>query len=275
MLDRRVNAVRGDIADLALAGTLFAPHYARPMPRICTARHQMLRAAPSSTAAGISQILRGEGFAVVDISGGWAWGYTVHDHYVGYLPVSALGEEAAPTHIVDQRAALIFTAADPRSPLRGVLPMGARFPAESEGDFLKTPDGYVHHRHATPIGSVTADPATLAERLVGMPYLWGGRGGDGIDCSGLVQIAFGLAGTALSRDSDQQLAMAGKDIAPDSPLLRGDLIFLPDHVAMMIDAENIIHANGHAMAVAIEPLAEMLARYAQNGDAVLARRRLS
>ncbi|ODU21391.1 MAG: hypothetical protein ABS87_06030 [Sphingomonas sp. SCN 67-18] len=275
-LDPRIYAVRGDIADLALAGVLFAPHYARPLPRICLAPYQTLHAQPSAAAAAISQVLRGEQFAIVDISGDWAWGYTLHDHYVGYVPAGILGEEAPASHRIVQRSALIFAAADARSPVLGTLPMGARFPAAQHGDFLEMPDGHVHIRHAAPLDDVAADPVAFAEKLVGTPYYWGGRGGDGIDCSGLVQIAHGMAGIALPRDSDLQLAAAiGRDIPAGDPLRRGDLIFLPGHVAMMVDAENAIHASGHAMTVTIEPLATLLARFAQEDGAVLAQRRLS
>ncbi len=46
-------------------------------------------------------------------------------------------------------------------------------------------------------------------------------------------------------------------LAPDlSGLARGDLIFWKGHVGVMLDASRLLHANGHHMAVAIEPLAE-------------------
>jgi len=41
---------------------------------------------------------------------------------------------------------------------------------------------------------------------------------------------------------------------------RGDLVFWKGHVGIIIDGENMIHANGHAMAVVIEPLAAVVAR---------------
>ena len=47
---------------------------------------------------------------------------------------------------------------------------------------------------------------------------------------------------------------------PRGALRRSDLVFWPDHVAVMLDAERIIHANGHHMAVAIEPLSSAMAR---------------
>src|SRR5690606_16724285 len=71
-LDRRVNAVRGDVADLALAGTLFAPRYARALLRRCLRPAVPVRDAAGDSAQAVSELLAGEAFAVIDISGDWA-----------------------------------------------------------------------------------------------------------------------------------------------------------------------------------------------------------
>jgi len=58
---------------------------------------------------------------------------------------------------------------------------------------------------------------------VGKPYVWGGNGPDGFDCSGLVQQAYRRVGTELPRVADDQY-VATTSISPDE-LRRGDLIF--------------------------------------------------
>ena len=73
-LDSRLSAWRSDIADIALAGQLFAPHYAKPLLRSCGMIPTLVRDAPSDTAPAVSELLPGEGFAVLDITGHWAWG---------------------------------------------------------------------------------------------------------------------------------------------------------------------------------------------------------
>src|SRR5215210_6963031 len=52
----------------------------------------------------------------------------------------------------------------------------------------------------------TGDPLTEARSYLGCPYEWGGLTQGGLDCSGLVHIAFRRAGVSVPRDADQQEA---------------------------------------------------------------------
>lgn len=270
-----MHAVRRDIADIALANRVFAPHYAQAERAHIIAAFADLRAAPSADAPAVSQLLHGEAFAIIDNAAGWAWGYGIHDGYVGYVASAALGEAPAPSHVVSAREAIVFAQADIKSSVVETLPIGARFSVEAAGSFLRTARGFIHERHARPIGEADADPVAVAERLIGAPYRWGGRGAGGIDCSGLVQLALALAGIAAPRDSDMQ-ADLGDAIADGALLQRGDLVFFPGHVGLMADSETIVHANAHWMAVTREPLADVVARIdAPDGTAVIARRRIA
>lgn len=260
-LDPRVNAYRPDIADIALANLVAAPYYAVPDLYRLMRPSAMLTAEPGEGAPAISQLLHGETFAVLDVSGGWAWGYCRHDHYVGYLPADMLARDMAePTHRVTARSALVFSDAGIKSPLVETLPMGALIRTEDRtGDFVRTAHGFIHQRHLGALTQVESDPVAVAERLTGAPYLWGGRSGAGLDCSGLVQLTLGACGIPAPRDSDQQCERLGEEVAHDQ-LRRGDLVFFPGHVGLMVDAERIIHANAYWMAVTVDPLADVVAR---------------
>ena len=210
--DARITPIRGDLADIALAGKLFAPHYVVPMERMVTAAFSPLRKTPHDDAEQTSELLMGERLMVLDIAGAWAWGYCRHDCYNGYLALDALGEP------------------------HGEAPVAA-------------PD----------------DPVEAALARLGTPYVWGARGGVGIDCSGLVQTAFAHAGIALPRDSDQQEA-CGEAV---QTMQRGDLVFFPGHVTIATGAGEIVHASQDAGAVLSEKLAELVAR---KGEPTLIRR---
>ena len=268
-----MHAVRCDIADIALADRVFAPHYVRATFCHCIAGSTMIRRAPDASAIAVSQLIAGEAFAVLDVAGVWAWGYSAHDNYVGYVSAAALGPAAEASHIVAAPSAPVFAAADIKSPPVAMLPIGARFAGIAQDGFVAGGGGFFHARHVRMLDAAGNDPAEVAERLVGLPYLWGGRGGGGIDCSGLVQIALGSCGIPAPRDSDQQRVL-GREIAPADALRRGDLIFFPGHVGMMADERRMIHANAHWMAVTVEPLADVVARLAGNhGEPIIARRR--
>lgn len=273
-LDPRTHAVRKDVADIALADRVFAPHYAKPLPHGCLAAAVAMRAAPSPGATAVSELLRGEGFAVVDASGDWAWGYSLHDGYVGYVPVDAIGPLTTPTHIVSSPAALVFETSSIKAPVVERLPMGARLAVTArDGAFHRIEGGFVHDRHLAPLDRTETDPVAVAARLTGVPYRWGGRSGDGIDCSGLVQLALAFAGHPAPRDSDQQQGL-GRAIAEGDPLRRGDLVFLPGHVGLMADDTHLLHANAFWMRVVTEPLTDVVARQPEGQD-ITALRRIS
>ncbi|MGS1017502.1 C40 family peptidase [Allosphingosinicella humi] len=269
MLDERVHAFRRDIADIALAGQIFAPHYARPLMRRCGPRPAFMRAGPSEDALITSQLLPGEEFAALEMNGHWAWGYSRADHYVGYVELAALADPFEPTHIVTALDAPVFAEANTDAAPLFHLPMGARVRGEAKGGLLATHDGFLPLADIRAIDASDQDPVAVAERFLGAPYLLGGRTSHGMDCSGLIQVALGLCGTPAPRDSDQQQAL-GQPLADGAELKRGDLVFFEGHVGLMVDRDRLIHATAHAGAVVVEPFGDVAAR-----RPIVARRRLS
>lgn len=275
-LDRRINAVRGDLADISLAGVLFAPHYAKAQPFHCVAPSAFVRENGASESRAASQLLSGETFHVLDVTGKWAWGFCEHDGYVGYVEYSDLGAGTLPaTHHVIARSAPVFTSADIKSPVVARLSTGSRISGETTGDFVTTEQGAVHLRHLMPMGEYEADWVAVAEKQIGQPYVWGGRGDGGIDCSGLVQLSFGQAGVRVPRDTDLQRESIGEVIEVETRLQRGDLVFFPGHVGIMMDADHMLHANAYWMSTMVESLGDVVARLKpEHEQPVLARRRV-
>jgi hypothetical protein len=85
--DPRTHAYRQDLADIALAGTVIASHYAEPL--VCRlGRSATLTSGPSDEAEALMQLEAGTSLRILDKSRGWAWGYA--GGLVGYVPASAL-----------------------------------------------------------------------------------------------------------------------------------------------------------------------------------------
>ncbi|MBA3677096.1 MAG: hypothetical protein H0W74_06785 [Sphingosinicella sp.] len=73
-----------------MASKLFAPHYAEAAPRICGPDPAPLYSQPATSADTMAELQPGESFGLLDITAGWAWGYRMSDHLVGYLRASDL-----------------------------------------------------------------------------------------------------------------------------------------------------------------------------------------
>jgi cell wall-associated NlpC family hydrolase len=135
---------------------------------------------------------------------------------------------------------------------------------------------YVPATHLAPLDRNETDFVAVAERFLGAPYLWGGKTALGLDCSGLVQVALTACGVSCPRDSDMQEQALGTAVAADlSALRRGDLIFWKGHVAIVRDRDALLHANAHHMAVAIEPVAQAVARIRNAGSEITSIRRIA
>lgn len=80
---------RGDLAHIRLAGKVFVPHYAEPLPYTLAEPARLLTAARTDGELR-DEVPAGMVFNVLDIAGQWAWGQLGEDGCVGYLPLAAL-----------------------------------------------------------------------------------------------------------------------------------------------------------------------------------------
>ena len=214
----------------------------------------------------LSQLLLGEPVEVVDERDGWAqvvapWQPSSADvrGYPGWVRRAHLDEPAEAslsTVVVRQRVTRLVLdegpgvegvswgtvlplLADDAAWARVALPGGAtgRLPADAVA--LRQP--------GVPVAFDSERLLATAGRLRGLRYLWGGTCGHGLDCSGLVHLAFRVLGIVVPRDADDQQA-AAIPVAPDSAD-RGDLYFFGtggegiDHVGLVTGPLRMLHAT--------------------------------
>lgn len=106
--------------------------------------------------------------------------------------------------------------------------------------------------------SVAAEAIQAAKAKLGKPYVWGATGPNSFDCSGLMQYAFGKAGTDLPRTSAAQ-SKVGDKVSMDE-LEPGDLIFLyqpVSHVVMYVGNGKVIEAPNSGEDVRFTPLSKI------------------
>lgn len=278
--DRRITPARPDLAAATLEGHVTADRFVEGRPMRVAVPVVALRGKPDLAASIDTELTYGEPVTVFDEQDGFAWLQSGRDGYVGYAPSEALAGRGLPaTHRVAALRTYLYPGPSIKLPHLALVPMNAQLTiVGADGQFAITDTGaHVIAQHLAPPGAAEPDYVAVAERYLGTPYLWGGRTSLGLDCSGLVQTALEAAGTAAPRDSDMQEKALGRpfDLAPDlSNLRRGDLLFWKGHVGIMASPSELLHANGHHMAVAKEPVAEAVARIREKsfGEVTSARR---
>ncbi|KFI27414.1 NLP/P60 hydrolase [Haematobacter massiliensis] len=265
MNDPRLTPANGRVALESLRGIVPADRYVNGEPLRVIRTTADLLDAPGGLRN--RQMIFGETFLVIDRQEGHAFGQSDRDGYVGWMRQEALGQPAGPaTHRVATPATHAYWHPDIKRGEARLLSLGSLLHVVDErGAFAETTDGwFVPRSHLRPVDTLEPDPVDVAERLLGTPYLWGGNSREGIDCSGLVQIALLSAGVACPGDSDLQREASaeamGAELPPGTPLKRGDLVFWTGHVALVADKRRLIHANGHAMAVTHEGIEAAFAR---------------
>ncbi|MEM1284373.1 MAG: C40 family peptidase [Pseudomonadota bacterium] len=267
-LDPRLHAYRPDVAAKHLEGQVTAKRFIEGEKCIII---EPLADIMSNTIgeARTSQALYGERFTVYDRQDHWVWGQLETDGYVGWVSAYAAGRWDG-TNATHKVSATLTRATSGSIKVigDGPLPLGARLRVTnpsievggSSAPFAETDAGAVPSAHIAPIDDHADDWVAVAETFLGVPYVWGGRSPLGLDCSALVQLALDQAGIACLRDSDMQEETLGKVIDRSVGLARGDLVFWPGHVGIMIDATSFLHANAFAMATAVESLSDVEAR---------------
>ena len=222
---------------------------------ICRLSVVPMRSQGSDSAEMISQLLFGEHYRVLEWSDDrkWCQIQNAFDQYEGWIDVkqhTEISREYFDQIInseykisTDLFSRILFKRQVIYVVLGSVLPLlnNPLFQMEEQLAF----NGEAKSLHQ----KWDADLLTVvAKKYVNSPYLWGGRGPFGIDCSGFTQVVFRVAGYKLPRDSKDQI-LQGREISLEEAR-QGDLAFFTNkqgkmnHVGLILKDNEIIHASG-------------------------------
>ena len=215
-----------------------------------------VRNEPDHRAQMVTQLLFGEHYAVTAYGedGKWLSISNAYDKYEGWIQLEQHHEitdeyfnqiENSDYKIcTDLFASILFN----RHPVN--ILMGSILPI-TVNELFKMEEQLAFNGEAKSLGQRMGMDflRQIATKLLGAPYLWGGRSPLGIDCSGFVQLVFRIGGYFLPRDSTQQI-LHGELVHGLDQKQAGDIAFFMDendkvdHVGILLGDDEVIHASG-------------------------------
>jgi gamma-D-glutamyl-L-lysine dipeptidyl-peptidase len=218
---------------------------------ICENVFVPLRSGPSHKSEMLSQILFGEKYKIIDISGSWMKIESLFDKYTGWIDMHHLeytSDESDLKGKVLNRSLLCYKNDNTKI----VLEAGCEIfnPDFKNGRFTVGKNEYTTSPEFNEgYTSVNESITDTAMKFINSPYIWGGRVPSGIDCSGFTQLVYKIHGVIIPRDSWQQ-SEEGKTVDFISQAKSGDLVFFDNekgrisHVGMILSQGLVIHASG-------------------------------
>ncbi len=274
MSDPRLTPFNGHVAHVSLKDQLDAERFTAGEQMQIAASVAPLLQSPDGDMD--RELLLGRNFLALDAENAapWVYGIADRDGYCGWVHGSNLVGARATTHAVSVRESYFKATADLKTTgqthpvflgsevcVTGALGDWSQI-ALDQAAAERPETFYLPSRHLRPASQPAKDPVEVARLFLGTPYLWGGNSGRGIDCSGLVQVAYHACGLACPGDSDQQAAMPGQQLDDATELGPGDLIFWNGHVAISTGLGTLIHTNAHHMNTVEEPISKVIQRIA-------------
>lgn len=224
---------------------------------ICLLSLGCMRSEPAHRSELVNQLLFGDSFSILEQHEEWYLVRLDFDHYQGWVSKNqvSLLEDIEWQALASQKTKTVCTdlvqvLEDRTLDSRFIVGAGCSFPFYEHDKFSLS--GKVYHYKGEVFTFQKPDYSRIVPNamvFLNTPYLWGGRSPQGIDCSGLTQLAFKMAGITIPRDASFQ-AHHGQTIHLIHEAQPGDLLFFDNpnkeitHVGILVNEGHVIHAHG-------------------------------
>lgn len=228
-----------------------------------------IRNLPNDDSELETQVLFGEKIRVLKKLGEWSLCVSQTDNYKGWIKNNSFDCSFETTHRVISNRTFVYKESNIKSEVLFYLPLGSKIYCEKTNKFLcevvfgqkRTQKGFIPSQDIMTKIARYNDWVEIAEKLINIPYKWGGRDTIGLDCSALLQLSLETIGVKVERNTSKQVKnKIYFDEIFFNDIGRGSIIFWEGHVAIMIDKKNIIHSNAFHMKVNIETLKDAIKR---------------
>ena len=241
-----------------------------------------VREEPSHAAEQATQLLFGEVCEVMDRRSSWTKIRSTMDGQVGWVVskmMTPISHEEVERYQQADAMGVVATpmavATDTRTGEQMMLTIDTRLPYYKKGTFEVLGKRYkinprcVYEVKGDRLEVKGEDVVRVAQSLLNVPYLWGGKNMMGYDCSGFTQTVYSVFGINLLRNAREQVTQ-GQVVSSLAEAQPGDLVFFdhsdrnPEatkitHVGMLISPTEVIHCAGY---VHVDKIDEMGIRLA-------------
>ena len=198
---------------------------------------------PSEVSEVTSQIIYGEKFKILSKNKNWIKIKLSFDNYIGYIKNKNYTDSHKPTHKVFVLKANIFNKT--KNKTKYFLPYASKISIiQINKKLIEIEKGkWIKKKYVKKINHIEKDYLSVLKLFLKTKYIWGGKTYKGIDCSAILQLLYYYNNRFYPRDTKDQLRFSKSNVKRKN-YKKGDVIFWKGHVAICIDAKNLIHAYG-------------------------------